>query len=158
MALHWGYRYLMCPPEYFTVEYAINPWMDITVAVDAALAVKQWDLGRWAEVAQRLHREFHATILLTGGEGDRPIAEALARLLPFRAVDLTGRLSLRETVALLSQLDLFLSPDTGTMHAACGLIEKAGGHVVGCAFLVELLFLKGSDKLKPHEVFSLIKY
>ena len=46
----------------------------------------------------------------------------------------------------------------GTMHAACGLIEKAGGHVVGCAFLVELLFLKGSDKLKPHEVFSLIKY
>src|SRR6266853_4298787 len=31
----------------------------------------------------------------------------------------------------------------GTMQAACGLIEKAGGHVVGCAFLVELLFLKG---------------
>jgi adenine phosphoribosyltransferase len=46
----------------------------------------------------------------------------------------------------------------GTMQAACGLIEKAGGHVVGCAFLVELLFLKGSEKLKPHEVFSLIKY
>jgi ADP-heptose:LPS heptosyltransferase len=84
-------------------------------------AVKQWDLGRWAEVAQRLHREFDATILLTGGEGDRPVAQALARLLPFRAVDLTGRLSLRETVALLSQLDLFLSPDTGTMHAACAV-------------------------------------
>src|SRR5438128_1592615 len=46
----------------------------------------------------------------------------------------------------------------GTMHAACTLIEKAGGHIVGCAFLVELLFLKGRDKLKPHEVFSLIKY
>ena len=46
----------------------------------------------------------------------------------------------------------------GTMQASCGLIEKAGGHVVGCAFLVELLFLKGSEKLKPHEVFSLIKY
>ncbi|GIF25003.1 amidinotransferase [Paractinoplanes tereljensis] len=36
----------MCPPEHFTVEYAINPWMDITVPVDAALAVKQWDLLR----------------------------------------------------------------------------------------------------------------
>jgi adenine phosphoribosyltransferase len=46
----------------------------------------------------------------------------------------------------------------GTMQAACGLIEKAGGHVVGCAFLVELLFLKGREKLKPHEVFSLIQY
>ncbi|WP_181957367.1 dimethylargininase [Micromonospora chalcea] len=35
--------YLMCSPEHFTVEYAINPWMDVTTAVDADLAVKQWD-------------------------------------------------------------------------------------------------------------------
>jgi N-dimethylarginine dimethylaminohydrolase len=34
----------MCPPEHFAVEYAINPWMDTTVAVDAALALKQWRL------------------------------------------------------------------------------------------------------------------
>ncbi len=33
----------MCSPEHFTVEYAINPWMDVTTAVDADLAVKQWD-------------------------------------------------------------------------------------------------------------------
>jgi N-dimethylarginine dimethylaminohydrolase len=32
----------MCPPEHFAVEYAINPWMDTTVAVDAAVALKQW--------------------------------------------------------------------------------------------------------------------
>jgi N-dimethylarginine dimethylaminohydrolase len=35
--------YLMCPPEYFRVEYAINPWMDTTLGVDAELAVKQWE-------------------------------------------------------------------------------------------------------------------
>ncbi len=46
----------------------------------------------------------------------------------------------------------------GTMHAACGLVEKAGGVVAGCAFLVELLFLKGRERLAPHEVFSLIQY
>jgi N-dimethylarginine dimethylaminohydrolase len=34
--------YLMCPPEHFTVEYAINPWLDTTVSVDAAVALKQW--------------------------------------------------------------------------------------------------------------------
>jgi N-dimethylarginine dimethylaminohydrolase len=34
----------MCPPEHFAVEYAINPWMDTTVAVDATLALKQWQL------------------------------------------------------------------------------------------------------------------
>ncbi len=46
----------------------------------------------------------------------------------------------------------------GTMHAGCRLIEKAGGIVAGCAFLVELAFLKGRERLQPHEVFSLIQY
>jgi len=46
----------------------------------------------------------------------------------------------------------------GTMRAGCQLIEKAGGQVAACAFLVELGFLNGRDVLKPHEVFSLIRY
>jgi adenine phosphoribosyltransferase len=46
----------------------------------------------------------------------------------------------------------------GTMQAGCQLIEKAGGKVAGCAFLVELGFLNGRERLKPHEVFSLIQY
>jgi adenine phosphoribosyltransferase len=46
----------------------------------------------------------------------------------------------------------------GTMQAGCRLIEKAGGRVAGCAFLVELTFLKGRTKLEPHEVYSLIQF
>jgi adenine phosphoribosyltransferase len=46
----------------------------------------------------------------------------------------------------------------GTMAAACQLVEKAGGRVLGLAFLIELTFLGGRDKLRPYEVFSLIQY
>jgi adenine phosphoribosyltransferase len=46
----------------------------------------------------------------------------------------------------------------GTMKAGCQLVEKAGGKIAGCAFLVELNFLKGRQRLKPHDVFSLIQY
>ena len=46
----------------------------------------------------------------------------------------------------------------GTMKAGCQLVEKAGGKVAGCAFLVELSFLEGRPKLQPYEVFSLIRY
>jgi N-dimethylarginine dimethylaminohydrolase len=35
--------YLMCPPEHFAVEYAINPWMDPDKPVDVALARRQWE-------------------------------------------------------------------------------------------------------------------
>lgn len=34
---------LMCRPEFFTVSYAINPWMDPSQPSDTALAVKQWE-------------------------------------------------------------------------------------------------------------------
>jgi adenine phosphoribosyltransferase len=46
----------------------------------------------------------------------------------------------------------------GTMMAGCRLVEKAGGVVAGCAFLLELSFLGGAEKLKPHECFSLLKF
>jgi len=34
--------YLMCPPEYFAVTYAINPWMEPDKPTDAANAMRQW--------------------------------------------------------------------------------------------------------------------
>ena len=41
--LTWGRRFLMCPPAHFDVSYAINPWMDVAVAVDRTRARRQWD-------------------------------------------------------------------------------------------------------------------
>ena len=46
----------------------------------------------------------------------------------------------------------------GTMRAGCQLIEKAGGRVCECAFLIELTFLGGRDKLEPFDVFSAVRY
>lgn len=46
----------------------------------------------------------------------------------------------------------------GTARATCDLVEKTGGNVVECAFVVELGFLKGRDKLKGREIFTLIQY
>ncbi|HYO02452.1 MAG TPA: arginine deiminase-related protein [Mycobacterium sp.] len=36
-------RYAMTAPTFFTVEYAINPWMDTSTSVDTGLAVRQWE-------------------------------------------------------------------------------------------------------------------
>jgi adenine phosphoribosyltransferase len=46
----------------------------------------------------------------------------------------------------------------GTMEASCRLLEKAGARIVGCAFLIELTFLGGREKLRPHEAFALLHY
>ncbi len=46
----------------------------------------------------------------------------------------------------------------GTSAATCELVHKTGGKVVECAFVIELGFLNGREKLKQHEIFSLIQY
>ena len=46
----------------------------------------------------------------------------------------------------------------GTVKATCKLVEKLGGEIVGLAFLIELSFLNGRDKLKGYDVSSIISY
>ncbi len=45
----------------------------------------------------------------------------------------------------------------GTMKAACELVKKLGGEIVGAAFVVELSFLNGRDKLPGIDVMSLMQ-
>ena len=46
----------------------------------------------------------------------------------------------------------------GTIEAANKLVESLGGEVVGCAFLIELVDLKGRERLESYNVKSIIKY
>ena len=46
----------------------------------------------------------------------------------------------------------------GTAAAVAEMIDKMGGKVLGFAFLVELLFLKGREKLAGHNVVSILQY
>ncbi|HET7477975.1 MAG TPA: adenine phosphoribosyltransferase [Rubrobacteraceae bacterium] len=46
----------------------------------------------------------------------------------------------------------------GTAQAMCELVESAGGVVAGAAFLIELSYLNGRERLAPHDVVSLITY
>lgn len=97
---------LMCPPVHFAVTYAINPWMQVGVAVDPALAMRQWEGVRDAYVAlghrvdllepvAGLHDQVFAAngAVVIGGRGygakfrhpersgeEQPFADTLARL------------------------------------------------------------------------------
>jgi adenine phosphoribosyltransferase len=46
----------------------------------------------------------------------------------------------------------------GTVQATCKLIEGVGGKIIGCAFISDLTYLKGSEKLRKYDVFSLVQY
>ncbi|MCM3358471.1 MULTISPECIES: adenine phosphoribosyltransferase [unclassified Psychrobacillus] len=46
----------------------------------------------------------------------------------------------------------------GTIEATIKLVEELGGVVVGCAFLIELTYLDGRDKLKDYNIRTLMQY
>ena len=46
----------------------------------------------------------------------------------------------------------------GTAAALCNLVEQAGGVVAGCAFVIELAFLEGRERLRGCDVRSLLTY
>ncbi len=94
----------------------------IGVHVSGGRAIKQWDLDRFAELASRLARARGATIVLTGSGADRTIVEPIARgLPPPSVVDLAGALDLPALAAVLEQLDVFVTGDTGPMHVAAAV-------------------------------------
>lgn len=46
----------------------------------------------------------------------------------------------------------------GTAAATAELVSKLGGTVVECAFVIELSFLKGREKVHPHGVYAILQY
>lgn len=46
----------------------------------------------------------------------------------------------------------------GTARGVCDLVTNLGGEIVGCAFLIELSFLSGRERLQPYPVHAVLEY
>ena len=95
----------------------------IVVHAGGGREIKQWNLDRFAEVANRLAASRDAAIVLSGDAGDRALVDAVkADLAPtVRCVDLTGRADLVTLAAVLAKASLLVTGDTGPMHLAAAL-------------------------------------
>lgn len=87
--------------------------------VSGGREVKQWPVERFRDVAERLVRDRSAGIVLTGEPGDRALVDVVRSALPAgRVVDLSQGVDLLTAAAVIQQLDLFVTGDTGPMHLA----------------------------------------
>jgi ADP-heptose:LPS heptosyltransferase len=80
---------------------------------------KDWGQEKWLELLTRLGAKFpgHALILI-GAADDEAIANYAAAHWQGPLVNLCGKLTLRESAAVLRQASAFLGPDSGPMHLA----------------------------------------
>lgn len=94
-----------------------HPLLGLQVASFPTKAYRDWPLPHFIELCRRARARWpRAHFLIFGGELERQRTAALAAELGTAATLCAGRLSLRQTAALMNRIDLYVGVDTGPTH------------------------------------------
>ena len=79
---------------------------------------KRWPQEYWAELADRLIKEFNAKVVITGSYNDRSRVDSIVGAMREKPVLACDLLNLKQLAALAEKTDIFITADTGPMHIA----------------------------------------
>ena len=85
---------------------------------------KRWPLPYFVALAQHLAEEYDAGIILIGDTAGKPFAEQFLLETETDAIDMVGKTTLRQLVALIKRLDCLVTGDTAPMHVASAVHTK----------------------------------
>ncbi len=145
---------LLAEPKAFTaaVEAMCVGFTEVGVEYVAAVEARGFMFG--AAVAERLGAGF----IPIRKKGKLPFkTESVTYDLEYGTDTLEVHSDAIGRAALVLMVDDLLATG-GTMAAACKLIEKIGGHIVGITFLIELSDLAGREKLEGYNISTVLTY
>jgi heptosyltransferase-2 len=94
----------------------------IAIAAGASYgSAKCWPPPRFAEVANRMHSEADADVILFGTAAEANVSTAISTEMRRPPIDLTGKTAIADLPALLSLCHLFIGNDSGAMHVAAAV-------------------------------------
>jgi len=81
-------------------------------------SAKRWYPEKFALVADNLASEYGMRVLIIGGKSEREVSEQIEADMKTKPLNLCGRTTVREMMAVLSQCRLMVTNDSGPMHVA----------------------------------------
>jgi heptosyltransferase-2 len=94
----------------------------IAIAAGASYgSAKCWPPSRFAELANHLQAQWDADVILFGAAGETDVSSAIASEMKRVPIDLTGKTTIADLPALLSQCHVFIGNDSGAMHVAAAV-------------------------------------
>jgi lipopolysaccharide heptosyltransferase I len=96
-----------------------RPWL--VVSVGSRWMTKRWPPEHFAALAQQAHSHFGGTFVFVGGPEETALSRTTAARLRGPRRDLTGKTTLPQLGAVLSEADVVLANDTGPLHLAAAL-------------------------------------
>lgn len=82
---------------------------------------RRWMRERFAAVADKLICNYDIQVVFIGSRSDMPLVEEIRSLMKSEAASVAGKTNLRQLVALIEQLYLFITNDSGPMHIAAAM-------------------------------------
>lgn len=108
--------YAVKKADMFLGKFSEKPF--ITIFPGSSIPEKQWDMGSFVKLALKFNQAGFPIVVI-GSEKERVTGEAMSCGL--EALNLAGKTSLVETVALIGKSSLLVSGDSGVLHIAAGL-------------------------------------
>ena len=96
----------------------------LRIAVGAGASygsAKCWPPDRFAELSNRLRAASDADVILFGTAAEAPVSAAIVAGMRHAPIDLTGKTSIADLPALLSECHVFIGNDSGAMHVAAAV-------------------------------------
>lgn len=103
---------------------SILPFIDVErknliIAPCSSKAEKDWQIERYAAVANYAHQQNMNVIFCASSSlREKQIVSQIIALCQFEPIDLSGKTTLRQLLALIEQVDLVISPDSAAAHLA----------------------------------------
>jgi lipopolysaccharide heptosyltransferase I len=96
-----------------------RPWL--VVGAGSRWPTKRWPTRHFATLAARAQSTFGGTVVFVGAADEVPLSAAVRAGLDGPSLDLSGRTTIPQLVALLARADAMLANDTGPLHLAVAL-------------------------------------
>ena len=107
----------------FGLDNIVRPILGLCPGAEYGPA-KRWPVDKFIAAAHEIQQRTHCTWLVFGGPTDQPLADRIESTIPSppsAVLDLAGKTTLRELMALLKFCQVLLTNDTGPMHVAAAL-------------------------------------
>ncbi|HOX71008.1 MAG: glycosyltransferase family 9 protein [Dokdonella sp.] len=104
----------------FAERHVPNDKRILLISPTSSHRLRNWRPERYAAVADHATHELDWRVVLCGGPSDfeREFADEIRSHMQTHCIDLTGKDTLKQLLALLRRADLVLAPDSGPMHMA----------------------------------------
>ncbi|HMP02926.1 MAG TPA: glycosyltransferase family 9 protein [Gemmatales bacterium] len=96
-----------------------RPWVAFNLGT--RWETKRWPVAHFAKLAQRVEHDHGGTAILVGGPDERALGSEFLRQQPAGVLNLLGQTSLTQLAALLRNVDVMVSNDSGPLHLADAL-------------------------------------